>query len=85
MFKVGTIGIVWIIMSAHLYHLIFLIPHVTDELLRNILTLLVLTKKLSAENENVALKIHLYFYIKCAQSRKEGQNGCEGSAFVSLM
>lgn len=60
-------------------------PYVTDELLRKTLTLFVVTKKLLAKNENVALKIHSYFCIKWAQSRKEGQNGCKGSTFVSLM
>lgn len=85
MFKVGMIGIVWILMSALLYHLTFLIPYVTDKLLRKTLTLFVVTKKLLANNENVVLKKHSYFCIKWAQSWKEGQNGCKGSAFVSLM
>lgn len=61
MFKVGMIGIVWILMSAHLYHLIFLIHYVRDKLLRNTLTLFVVTKKLLASNENVALKKHSFF------------------------
>lgn len=79
------IGIVRILMSALLYHLIFLIPYVTDKILRKTLTLFVVTKKLLPKNENVALKIHSYFCKKWEQSRTEGQNGCKGSAFVSLM